>query len=273
MANLRGGNHQKQIRDAMHRMDRQGERKGGDTDIHSNNLWDKREAQLNDFSNHLQNNDIEGKINESLTTDRVIGFLSERTANLSPKSAETYIRGFNATVQSLNDNNITIDVDKNVINEFVKEVKETDLGNFETGRAIQGKGALIDAMYSKHYNSGVLAEIQLEMGYRVSEAHELLHNHEKYINNGLVNDLVGKGGRVYNEKEISSELVAKIEAVEKNSSISQYQKDLKKEDIKSHDLRITHAKDLHDSGASKREISEALNHSREEITNYYLSRA
>jgi len=273
MANLRGGTHEKQIKDALHRMNRQGERKANDKDIHSNNLWDKREAQLRDFSKHLNNRGIEGKINENMNTDRVTNFLAERTANLAPESAETYIRGFGAMVESLSDNNINTSVERDNLDNLVRDVKADAPGPFETNRALNDKEQLINSMYDKHYNSGVLAEIQLELGYRVSEAHELLHNSDKYINDNSVCGLIGKGGREYQEKEISQTLQAKIEAVEKDSSVSQYQKDLQEENIKSHDLRITYAKELDDLGASKSEISEALNHSREEITNYYLARA
>lgn len=45
-------------------------------------------------------------------------------------------------------------------------------------------------MHDKHYNSGVLAEIKLEICYRVSEAHELLHNPDKYINEKALSTLV-----------------------------------------------------------------------------------
>lgn len=273
MANLKGSSHDKQIKDALHRMNKQGERKTGDNDIHSNNIWNKREAQLKDFAKHLQENNINGKINENMTTDKVMGFLQQRTANLSPKSSETYVRGFGAMVQSLNDNNINTNLHRESIDSLVKDIKASDNGNFETGRAISDKESLVSSMYEKHYNSGVLAEIQLELGYRISEAHELLHNPDKYISDGSVVGLIGKGGREYQEKEISRGLISKIEAVEKDSSISQYQKDLQEQELKSHDLRVTYANELNERGFDKSEISTALNHSREEITNYYLARA
>lgn len=274
MANLRGGNFDKQIKDAVHRMGKIGQKKDGGNDTHSKNIHVKRVSQLTDFKNYLNKNELGGKLNNHLNDNTIKDFLKDRTRDLKSNSSETYIRGFSSLVQSLNDNNITTNLKSETFNNLVKDVKENSDNLFDKNRSIRDKEGLTNSMYEKHFNSGVMSQIQFELGYRVSEAHELIQNPDKYINDNSVTGLKGKGGREYKEKVISSELIKKIESIEKNSSISQYQKNLQEEGVKSHDLRITYAAALRDNfGLSNKEISEELNHSREGITVYYLARA
>jgi hypothetical protein len=274
MANLRGGNFDKQIKDATHRMGKLGQKKDGENNTHSKNIQDKRVSQLNDFKNYLNQNKLDGKLNTHLNDNTIKDFLKDRTRDLKSNSSETYIRGFSSMVKGLSDNNITTDVTRKTFNDLVIDIKLNSDNSFDKNRSIGDKEGLTNAMYEKHFNSGVMSQIQFELGYRVSEAHELIQNPDKYINDNSVTGLKGKGGREYKEKQISSELIQKIESIEKNSSISQYQKDLQEEGVKSHDLRITYAAALRDNlGLSNKEISEELNHSREEITVYYLARA
>jgi integrase len=141
----------------------------------------------------------------------------------------------------------------------------------ESGRAIENVEQVINNIYDTRFESGVIADVQHELGLRVAEAHELVNNHGRYINDDKVEGLVGKGNHIYHEKEISQELIAKIEQCQEIPSVRTYQDDISKEDISSHDFRYTFAKE-HEHDMTKEELSRALNHEREEMTNYYLAR-
>ncbi len=129
--------------------------------------------------------------------------------------------------------------------------------------------------------SGLIAETQYELSIRQSEAFELVKNPLKYIDNGYIVDLVGKGNHKYQVKEISFELEQKL-LNNQNSLIdkSTYYNDLQKFDISSHDFRFTAARDRFEekikNGIAEKEaklqISRELNHKREAITDYYLKR-
>jgi hypothetical protein len=71
----------------------------------------------------------------------------------------------------------------------------------------------------------VIAEIQL-LGFRISESMELIKHPDKYISNGEIIGLIGKGNHAYEPKEISPQLVAKIALAEKIPSQSTYRNDL-----------------------------------------------
>jgi len=140
----------------------------------------------------------------------------------------------------------------------------------QTGRAINNVDKVIENIYNTRFESGVIAEVQRELGLRESEAHELVSNHDKYINGNEVEGLIGKGNHEYDTKQISNELIAKIEQCSNIPAISTYNDHLAKEGISSHDFRYTFVKEhMH---LSKEELSRELNHNREEITDRYIAR-
>jgi len=143
-------------------------------------------------------------------------------------------------------------------------------------------------LYNNNFSSGVIAEVQSSLGLRISEAFELVKNFDNYYNaeNNTIEGLIGKANHMYEEKEISYNLVQKIEAIHNNNtpipSQNAYREDLKEVGIpRSHDLRITYAKNLYEElkerGYTEKEalkaVSQELNHNRTEITQYYLARA
>lgn len=286
MSNLKGSGFDKQIKDIHHRLSAFGEGRHGNNDhkTHSSALSEKRGEYARSFADYAERNGLEGKLNELMTPDNVKDFLEERTAEHSSTTAENYVRGFGSFIEGLKESNVDIEVDKMLFNDMVKDIKENAPEHeIETGRAIDNIEQKIEELYLERYESGVLADIQNELGLRVSEAHELASNLERYYNQeeGTIEGLIGKGNHEYNAKDISDELIAKIEAIEELPALRTYQEDLASLDISSHDFRYTFAErefneriengmDYHEA---LREVSEELNHSREEMTSYYLSRA
>ena len=286
MANLRGGSYEKQINNACHRMERLGESKQFDNDknAHSAKVLDDRRAMLNDFANYATDTlNSSEKLNTLMTNENINNFLRDRLADVQSNTAETYARGFSAMTDSLQSNNITINLDKEIINSVVSDAKINDTSSIEINRSINNLDSLYKDLGTKHEMSRVLAEVQATLGLRVSEAMELVKNVNDYVIKDIneVAGLNGKGGKEYIIKDIPASLVNKIENIEKQISQSTYQKDLAALGEKSHNLRITYSKNEYEKNISEgmshksslAAVSNELNHNREDITVYYLNRA
>ena len=287
MANLRGGNFDKQIRNALMRMEKFGvsrhntESKG----IHSEAVFKKREMYLNDFKKFSENNNLTGKLNTLMTNENIQNFLNTRLENLSANTSENFVRGFSAMVDDLRNNNIDISMDKNIFNEKVLEIKNNDNSEVRLNRAVNNSNMVVSNLYDKHYHSGVMAETTLETGFRLSETMELTTNLDKYLDRdtNTIAGIVGKGGQEYQPKEISSALISKIDTIEKHISKSTYMADLKEEGITSHDFRYSFCRNSYlEKLANNPELSHSeilkavsseMNHHRPGITNFYLKRA
>lgn len=286
MANLKGSSFDKQVKDMHHRLSAFGQGRHGNNDhqTHSSALSEKRMEYARSFADYAERNGFEGKLNDYMTNDNVRSFLEERTADLSASTSENYVRGFSSMIEGLKESNVDIVADRSVFDHLVSDIREhAPEHEIETGRSIENVDQVIGSLYQDRYESGVLADIQHDLGLRVSEAHELASNLHDYYNpdNGTIAGLIGKGNHEYEPKDISADLVAKIEAIENLPSIRTYQDDLAGYDLSSHDFRFTYAEELFnsliDQGVSYhdalKEVSEELNHSREEMTLYYLNRA
>ncbi len=285
MANLKGGNFQKQIKDAFHRLEAFCVGRVGRNDnlTHSDKLAEKREMYLKDVSNYFTSQNLTDKLNTLMTKDNLDKFFNERFENLSDKTQENYLRGFSSMLKGLEQQNIHIPLhleDKNFFDDRVAILKE-QAENIIENRYIDNVQDVISNLYEDRAISGLLAQTQYELSIRQAEAYELLKNPQQYINDGVVSNLIGKGNHMYEAKEISFELEQKI--LNNQDSLidkSTYYKDLQKYDISSHDFRFTSARDKYEekinSGISEKEaklqISEILNHKREAITDYYLNR-
>lgn len=285
MANLKGGNFQKQVKDAFHRLESFGVGRVGKNDnlTHSDKLAEKREMYLKDIANHFISENLEGKLNTLLTKDNLDKFFNERFENLSTKTQENYIRGFSSMLKGLEQQNIHIPLhleDKNFFDDRVsilKEKAETIIEN----KYIDNVQNVISNLYEDREISGLLAQTQYELSIRQAEAFELIKNPSLYINDGIVGNLIGKGNHMYEAKSISFELEQKIlNNTDTLIDKSTYYKNLQKYGISSHDFRFTSARDKYEeklnSGLSQKEaklqVSSELNHKREAITDYYLMR-
>ena len=289
MGNLRGSIFKKQISNALHRLDARGtKRHGTDSRLtHSNALMKKREMYLKDFTKFAERRGLEGKLNKLITQDNITEFMNERLGELSPKSALDYTSGFNSMLHGLEQTKVTIDKSvHNVLREYTQDYRaefNQVKNDYETGRAIEDKNSFINNLQEIRESSSVIAELQLETGLRASEALEVARNFSNYYNpsDNTLSGIIGKGGQEYYQKEISNELAYKLTNLERVPSYSTYYNDIKELGHKTHDLRVTHAKEIYSSlkeqGYSHREAlkltSQELNHHREAITLYYLARA
>lgn len=285
MANLKGGNFEKQIKDAFHRLEAFGIGRVGKNDnlTHSDKLAEKREMYLKDIANYFTSQNLEGKLNNLFTRDKLDKFFNQRLENLSIKTQENYYRGFSSMLKGLSDQNIHIPLhyeDKNFFDDRVEILKD-NVDYIIENRYINNVENVISNLYEDRTITGLIAQCQYELSIRQAEAFELIKNPTQYLENGRVENLVGKGNHIYEPKEISFELEQKLlNNTDELISKSTYYEDLQKYAISSHDFRFTSARDKYEekinSGISEKEaklqISEILNHKREEITDYYLKR-
>jgi len=291
MGNLRGSTFEKQISNALHRLDARGtKRHGTDSRLtHSNALMKKREMYLKDFANYLSNNKgiQEGKLNNYFKEEYISDFLNNRLSELSPKTALDYTAGFNSMLVGLEQTKVSIDKSvHNIIQQYTSDYRaefNTTKREFETGRAITDTQGFLGNLSEIRESSSVIAELQLQTGLRVSEALEVARNFQDYYNpqTNTLEGITGKGGQEYPAKEISPELAYKLQNISQVPSYASYYADIKELNHKPHDLRITYAQETYnkfkEEGYSNREAlqitSKELNHHREAITLYYLARA
>ena len=285
MANLKGGSFEKQIKDAFHRLEAFGVGRVDKNDnlTHSDKLAEKREMYLKDISDYFTSQNLNDKLNTLLTKDNLDKFFNQRLEDLSTKTQENYLRGFSSMLKGLEQQNINIPVhleDKDFFDDKVKGIKDQAETIIEN-RYIDDVKDVIKNLYEDRTISGLIAQTQYELSIRQAEAFELIKNPNKYIENGRVENLIGKGNHSNDSKEISFELEQKLLNNQKQLiSKSTYYEDLKKYNVSSHDFRFTSARDKFEekinSGISEKEaklqISSELNHKREEITDYYLNR-
>ena len=285
MANLKGGSFEKQIKDAFHRLEAFGVGRVGKNDnlTHSDKLAEKREMYLKDITSFFKSQNLNDKLNTLFTKQNLDNFFNERLKNLSSKTSENYLRGFSSMIKGLEQQNIYIPLhleDKSFFDDRVKIVK-SEANIIIENRYIENVNNVIKNLYENRAISGLIAQTQYELSIRQSEAFELVKNPNKYLDNGYIVDLVGKGNHKYMAKEISFELEQKLlnnsyDLIDKST----YYNDLQEYDISSHDFRFTSARDKFEdmlkNGISEKEakvkVSQELNHKREAITDYYLRR-
>ena len=285
MANLKGGTFEKQVKDAFHRLESFGVGRVGKSDnlTHSDKLAEKREMYLKDITSFFKSQNINNKLNTLFTKQNLDNFFNERLENLSSKTKENYLRGFSSMLKGLEQQNIYIPLhleDKSFFDDRVKIIKD-EADYIIENRYIHNVNNVIKNLYADRAISGLIAQTQYELSIRQSEAFELVKNPNKYLDNGYIVDLVGKGNHKYMAKEISFELEQKLlnnsyDLIDKST----YYNDLQKYDISSHDFRFTSARDKFEdmlkNGISEKEakvkVSQELNHKREAITDYYLRR-
>ena len=285
MANLKGGSFEKQIKDAFHRLEAFGVGRVGKNDnlTHSDKLAEKREMYLKDITSFFKSQNLNDKLNTLFTKQNLDNFFNERLKNLSSKTSENYLRGFSSMIKGLEQQNIYIPLhleDKSFFDDRVKIVK-SEANIIIENRYIENVNNVIKNLYENRAISGLIAQTQYELSIRQSEAFELVKNPNKYLDNGYIVDLVGKGNHKYMAKEISFELEQKLlnnsyDLIDKST----YYNDLQAYNISSHDFRFTSARDKFEdilkNGISEKEakvkVSQELNHKREAITDYYLRR-
>jgi len=285
MANLKGRTFEKQIKDGFHRLEAFKIKRFGKNDnrTHSLKLAEKRLMFLKDIATYFNSQNFEGKLNTLFTKDNLDKFFNQRLEALAPITKINYLRSFSSMLNGMLEQNIYIPLhyeDKDFFDDRVKILKDQAETIIEN-RYIDNVDLIIQNLYEDRAITGLIAQCQYDLSIRQEEAFELVSNPLKYIENGYIENLVGKGNHIYEPKEISFELEQKLlNNQEELISKSTYYYDLQKYDISSHDFRFTSARDKFEeklnSGISEKEaklqISEILNHKREAITDYYLKR-
>lgn len=289
MSNLKGSDFSKNIKNSMIRLNKLGSSKRGcerENQTHSLKTQQVRQSLLNDFKTYLENNNLtDKKLNEYMDNKTTTTFLKERTQHLSVKSAETFIRGFGSLLNGLRETGVSISLEKEIINSMVKELKEDykPTPTSEISKSFNDVENVVNKLYEKSFEYGVLGQLLKESGLRHNEGVELLKNPQKYITDNSIHSLSGKGGFTYQEKFISSDLISKIINIEnipnhksfynsinqiepgKSSHPFRYSYVLSQMEIKQHNQGLSYKQAL-------KEVSKEINHRREEITKYYLNR-
>ena len=227
MANLRGGNFNKQAKDAFCRLAqfRQGRHGGTDHFTHSDGLAKKREMYLRDFKNFAEKNNLTGKLNIWMgDMDLMLQFFQERTDSLSLKTKKDYISGWNTMTKALRQANIAIDegIDRAIdimlykIHQSRKELKNKNEYLDPINRAIDRKITfplieLLADIEKINQACAAIAQLQLTFGFRTGEAFEIVKNPTKYIKKGKITGVKGQGGQYYSPKTISPYLLEKIQ--------------------------------------------------------------
>ena len=283
MANLKGSTFAKQSRDALIRLDKRGEAKHTQKSAHythSNAIYRQREAILKDFSNFLTEKGLNGKLNIHLTDLNITQFLKQRTENLSKSTTNTYARAFSGLLQGLQSANIKIEMDYiSRISDFLATANPNHYQIQKSGRYIP-RNDFYGKIKTINQNYQTVAQLQYEYGFRSAEAIKIAKNPEKYIKNNKIFGVKGKGGRIYKPKHIKKELVTTLQGIKTIPALSTYQKEIKSIlGHRSHDLRLSYAvnklnelKKEKTYKEAKFEVSQELNHSRGEITEYYLQK-
>ncbi|QOP45691.1 hypothetical protein [Sulfurimonas paralvinellae] len=290
MANLKGSTFEKQVRDANFRLAGFKEKRNGTNSnrTHSDATRIKRDSYFKDFKEFAEEQELDGKLNELMTEENMSMFLEQRLQSISSFSAqEDYIRGWSGLVQGLQQSNVSIDLDRGIFNEIVAIYKEDAIERGDTfgePKPITTSFHPTDVINELNSPLSVIAQVQYETGFRVSEAYTVINDLEKHLDNLKLHSVKGKGGQMYNAKIISLELklmLLKLKA--QNVKIphqSTYYRHLQKYDMASHDIRAFYTKELYEEkreeGLSHIEacqfVSKEINHHRIQITEYYLAK-
>ena len=291
MANLKGSNFTKQARSAHFILNAIGVSRYANPDsqkTHSIEMEKKRKMYLKDLSKHAQSLDLSGKLNVHMGDYEVIkSFLLNRITNLSKKTSNDYVSGISSMFTALSEENITIaDEGFEAIEDVRALVKEMPKEEFRTGRYIANAKHVLNKLYDLNFESGVLAQVQYETGFRIAEAYKLAKNTEKYLLGGSsIIGMIGKGNHMYDTKSISDDLVLKLSAIEDLPTAHTYSRHLKlvRFDNKAipHDWRVTYVKEQFDKRIRQgmcreealKEVSKLINHYRTAMTEFYLLRA
>lgn len=283
MANLKGSSFEKQLKNGKIRIEARGiSRHQKEAHLtHSNAIALKRDQYFKEFANYASSlNRGENKLNRYLDNKTVESFLQQKTESLSLRSAENYTRGFSALTDALKSTGITVNVNKEIFNSHVNYLRENkEVISISANRDIENIKEVINNLNKIDYNLGAIATIQSSLGLRVSEAIELFKNAKDYIGkDNMIRGLVGKGNHLYEAKAISLELQQVLNKSEE-VNYQAYQKELKALGITSHDMRYTYVKERMEellNNVTYKEalstISKEINHTREDITEYYLSK-
>jgi len=284
MANLKGSDFNRQVRDANFRLAAFKQKRNGTNShkTHSDSLRVKRDRYLSDFKEFVEDRTFENKLNELMTEENMKEFLNERLEGLSFSTQEDYIRGWSGMVQGLEQVNITINLDGSFFDDMVASYKEGS----QSVEALQIDTSIVpsNVIAQLPEASAMIAQLQYETGYRVSEAMTVLSDIENYLSDLKIKEVQGKGGQLIKAKIISLELRVMMLRLQQGMiripHQSTYYRHVQMFGMRSHDFRAFYTKELYENkrkeGLSHIDaclfVSEEINHRRIEIVEYYLSK-
>lgn len=284
MANLKGSSFNKQIRDANFRLAAFGQKRNGTNShrTHSEATRVKRDRYLKEFKQFCEKNELEGKLNELMNEANMAEFLAERLEGLSFSTQEDYVRGWSGMVQGLQQVNVSIDLDGQFFNDQMAIYSDGAVRS----DPLQIDPSIVpsDVIAQLPQSSAVIAQLQYETGYRVSEACIVLNNIEHYLNDLKIMQVQGKGGQMIKEKIISLELRLMMLRLQRDMlripHQSSYYRVLQRFNMRSHSFRAFYIKELYEKkraeGMSHIKaclfVSKEVNHHRIEIVEYYLAK-
>lgn len=283
MGNLKRTSHQTQIESAENILYafKTPRYQGDDHLTHSDELKKKRNMFLRNSMTFAASIGFKKKLNHLFTYDLLEEMFMERLDGLKASTAEGYIRQFSSMLEGLKEKGISIEVGRDFFDDQVAMLDMNELKIYETNRALSDPNRSIAQMYQVNYISGVLSELIVATGFRISEAFAVLNEPDKYLCEQKLEGVIGKGNHVYIEKSISWKLAQKIFCIDKVYHQNTFRNHLKLIEAKPHDLRYTYVKQLKqkllDMGIPLDEVrkivSIELNHCRAAITVYYEKRA
>lgn len=288
MSNLKGSDHTKNIKNAMIRLTKMGSSKRDcekENQTHSLNMQKTRQSLLNNFKSYLEQRGlIDKKLNEYMDNKTVSEFLKTKTESLSVKSAETVIRGFGALINGLKETGVSIALEKETINTLVKDIKEDykPTPPSEISKSFNDVNGVVEKLYEKSFEYGVLGELLKETGLRHSEAVSVLENPQKHILLNTLHSIQGKGGFIYKDKQINESLVSRIYQAENIPNHKSFYNAINSIESgkSSHSFRYSYVKEQLQLKLTQNipykvalaQISKEINHHRTHITKYYLNR-
>lgn len=285
MANLKGGNWDKNIRDLNFKLAAFKERRNGTNShrTHSEATRVKRQRYVEDFKQFAEDNELEGKFNQLMNDANMAEFLAQRLEGLSYSTQEDYIRGWSGMVQGLQQVNVTVPLEDSFFNAQLAEYRE--IGEHAGPSAVNTNITPQEVISQLPESSSVIAQLQHETGYRVSEAYTVIYDVEKYLDGLKLKAVQGKGGQMVREKIISLELRLSLlkmhEQMWRIPHQSTYYRHLQPFGYSSHTIRAFSIKELYtkkvqEEGLSHTEaclfVSKEVNHHRISVVEYYLSK-
>ena len=255
--------------------------------LHSGKSIDNFRSVTNQYFDHVkaEHGTLKGNINESTATAFIEGKLER--GEISGSSANTYLSSMNKIGAVQESIGHTRTIDKESIKDIAETLKDKgyDLSKPAENRAYADPSSIVANMnsYTEH---GLSATLQLEAGMRSDDA----TNSEKWQINQSENTITihgSKNGTEYTTSVLSNETIDRAsQAKDKGYSVSysNYREELKEATQESwkgtHGLRYNYAQEEMaqklENGTEReealKEVSEAMGHSRSEITLHYLSK-
>ena len=284
MASLKGSDFDRQIRDAKFRLAAFKEKRNGTNShrTHSDALRVKRDRYFKEFKEFAEDNGLHGKLNDLMNEENLSEFMEQRLEGLAFSTQEDYITGWSALTQGLQQVSVSIELDK----EFFSTLMGNYIDNAGSNLPLQVDPSInpMDVISQLPQASQAISLLQLETGYRISEAYTVINDLEHYLNDLRIKSVQGKGGQFVKEKIISLELRLMLLKLKEDQIKLQHQsthyRHLQVYNMRSHDFRAFYIKELYEAKRNEGNthleaclfVSKEVNHFRASVVEEYLAK-